>query len=124
MKRSKGGGAAAAGREPVEHWDKLLRPVLKKSPDFAKNFLAGLREARLIFGDRVHCPFLRPFFLSPSDEQRVRRAAETIAGVAERVARAALEDKSLFRQFHLRPEEERLVRMTRAHSMGRDATLL
>jgi hypothetical protein len=122
MKRSKSAGAAAAGREPVEHWDKLLRPVLKKSPNFAKNFLAGLREARLTFGDRVHCPFLRPFFLSPNDEQRVRRASETIAGVAERLARTSLEDNSLFKQFHLRPEEERLVRMTTGYGPASTAS--
>ena len=42
---------------------------------------------------------------------RVRRVVETIAAVAERVTAAAFEDNSLFQQFHLRPEEERLARM-------------
>jgi hypothetical protein len=97
--------------DPAEHWDRLLRPVVKKSPSFAKKFLAELRAAKLTFGKRVHCPFLRPFFLSPEDAERVRHAAETIAAVAERVTIAALKDNSLFEQFHLRPEEERLVRL-------------
>jgi uncharacterized circularly permuted ATP-grasp superfamily protein len=97
--------------DPVEYWDELLAPVLKKSPDFAKTFLAELRGARLTFGKRVHCPFLRPFFLSPADEERVRRVSETIAGVAEKVTSAAMEDEQLFQQFFLRPEEERLVRL-------------
>lgn len=97
--------------DPVEYWDELLRPLVKKSPALAKKFLAQLRDAKLTFGPRVHCPFLRPVFLSPQDEERVRRVAETIAELAERVTNAALEDRELLEQFHLRPEEERLVRM-------------
>ena len=91
--------------DPVEQWNDLLRPAVKKSPALARKFLVQLRNAKLTFGRRVHCPFLRPFFLSPRDEERVRRVAETIAAVAERVTMAALENNSLFQQFHLRPEE-------------------
>jgi hypothetical protein len=100
-----------AGATPVEHWDRLLRPLVKKSTALAEQFLEDVRSAKLTFGDRVHCPFLRPVFLSPEDEQRLRRVAEAIVAIAERVARQALEDEALFKQFHLRPEEERLVRM-------------
>ena len=100
----------AAG-DPIDHWNDLLRPTLEKAPTFPKQFLAELKGAKLTFGKRVHCPFLRPFFLSPEDEERVRRATEVIARVGERVAALAREDKSLMEQFHLRPEEERLVRI-------------
>jgi hypothetical protein len=102
---------SAAGQDPVECWNALLRPLLKESPDFPKQFFQELKEAKLTFGNRVHCPFLRPFFLSPQDEARVRHATETLAQLGERVASAALQDNSLFKQFHLRPEEERLVRL-------------
>ena len=101
----------AMASNPAEYWHELLRPVLDKSPDFPEVFLARLRSAKLTFGDRVHCPFLRPFFLSPEDEQRVRVVAETIAGLGERVATVALKDESLLAQLHLRPAEERLVRL-------------
>jgi len=101
----------AANSDPVEYWDALLRPRVKKSPALATKFLQEVRGAKLTFGKRVHCPFLRPVFLSPEDEQRVRMVAETIAAIAERLTSAALEDRSLFEQFHLRPEEERLVRL-------------
>ena len=96
---------------PSRHWDESLQPVLQATPGFPKKFLSELRAKKLTFGKRVHCPFLRPFFLSPEDEARVRRVSETIAAVAERVTTAALQDDSLFKQFHLRPEEERLARM-------------
>jgi uncharacterized circularly permuted ATP-grasp superfamily protein len=101
----------AGDLDPVEYWDQLLRPRLKRPTDLAKNFLKEVRAAKLTFGERVHCPFLRPVFLSPQDEQRVRRVAETIAAIAERLTAESLKDISLFKQFHLRQEEEALVRM-------------
>jgi hypothetical protein len=102
---------ATANPNPVEYWDKLLRPFVKKSTSLAEKFLEDVRAAKLTFGDRVHCPFLRPVFLSPEDEQRLRSVAEVIVKIAERTAHQAMEDASLFQQFHLRPEEERLVHM-------------
>ena len=115
---------APQNSDPVEYWDELLRPLLRKSPELAKKFLADVRGAKLMFGERVHCPFLRPVFLSPQDEQRVRLVAETIAAIAERLTTAALEDESLFRQFHLRPEEERLVRLTTGYGPASTASRL
>jgi uncharacterized circularly permuted ATP-grasp superfamily protein len=115
---------AARNRDPVEYWDELLRPLVKKSPELAKTFLADVRAAKLTFGDRVHCPFLRPVFLSAQDEQRVRLVAETIAAIAERLTAAALEDKALFQQFHLRPEEEQLVRLTTGYGPASTASRL
>ena len=80
-------------------------------PGLPEDLFERMRKAKLTFGDRVHCPFLRPFFLSPEDEERVRTVAETIAGLGERVVSAALDDQHIFAQLHLREEEERLVRI-------------
>ena len=98
--------------EPTVFWDALLRQELEKPPELVKNFLHSMRDAKLTFGKRTLCPFLRPFFLSPQDEQRVRDVAETMADLGERVAAAAMEDDSLLEQFHLREEEKRLARLT------------
>ena len=95
----------------AEQWHRLLKAKLRISPKFTEQFYAELRDAKLMFGDRVHCPFLRPFFLSPEDEQRVRVVAETMADLAERVTAAAMKDAGLLAQFHLRDEELRLVRL-------------
>jgi uncharacterized circularly permuted ATP-grasp superfamily protein len=110
--------------DPVEYWDELLRPLVEKSPELARNFLEQVRAAKLTFGDRVHCPFLRPVFLSPEDEQRVRTVAEAIAAIAERLTSAALDDNSLLEQFHLRPEEERLVRLPSGYGPASTASRL
>src|SRR5262249_43716358 len=96
---------------PAGDWHELLRSTLQKAPDFPAKFLAKLGTSKLTFGDRVHCPFLRPFFLSPEDERRVRVVAETMADLGERVVDAALQDGSLFGQLHLLPAEERLARL-------------
>ncbi|HEY8714206.1 MAG TPA: hypothetical protein VIM00_02450 [Candidatus Acidoferrum sp.] len=96
---------------PAESWQDLLQAALQKDPALPKDFLKKLRVQKLTFGDRVHCPFLRPFFLSPEEEERVRPVSETIAELGERVTVAALANKKLLAQFHLRPEEERLARL-------------
>src|SRR5437762_11841594 len=98
-------------RSPVQEWHAILKTTLVRLPALPEDLFKRMRGAKLTFGNRVHCPFLRPFFLSPEDEQRVRVVAETIADLGERVVTAALEDEKLLAQLHLRPAEERLARM-------------
>ena len=66
-----------------------------------------MRQRRLTFGDRLLCPFLRPFFLEPRDEARVALAAEKLWVVGERIARAAFDDPSLMNDLGLSDEERR-----------------
>jgi hypothetical protein len=110
--------------DPAEHWNALLRPLLQGSSEFLGQFQAALRGKNLIFGGRIHCPFLRPFFLSAADEERVRQVAETMVELAERVTSAALEDPALLKQFHLDPDEERLVRMHNGYGPASTASRL
>lgn len=83
-----------------------------------------MRAERLTFGDRVHCPFLRPFFLTTDDEHRVRGVAETIAQLGERVVKQALVDPPLLAQVALNPEEERLARIAPRYSTSSTASRL
>jgi hypothetical protein len=110
--------------DPAEEWSSILKSTLMRMPTLPEVLFKRMRKARLTFGNRVHCPFLRPFFLSPEDEERVRNVAETIAELGERVAAVALEDKNLFVQFHLRPEEERLARMHAGYGRASTASRL
>ena len=96
---------------PAEDWHEILKATLLRVPALPEELFKRMRKAKLTFGDRINCPFLRPFFLSPEDEARVRTVAETIAELGERVVLAALSDKNLFAQLHLREEEERLARI-------------
>ena len=110
--------------DPAEEWSSILKSTLLRMSALPEVLFKRMRKAKLTFGTRVHCPFLRPFFLSPDDEERVRTVAETIADLGERVAAVALEDKNLFVQFHLRPEEEHLARMHAGYGRASTASRL
>ena len=83
-----------------------------------------MRARKLTFGDRIHCPFLRPFFLTEQDEARMRAAAETIAALGERVVRAALESAAVFDQLGLTDAETRLVRIDPGYRTSSTASRL
>ena len=108
----------------MEDWNALLKSTLLRVPALPEDLFKRLRSSKLTFGDRVHCPFLRPFFLSPEDEERVRTVAETIADLGERITLAALDDKQLFAQLHLREEEERLARLPTGYGRASTASRL
>ena len=83
---------------PAEVWHGLLRLDVELGPAFSAELNARMRAEKLTFGDRVHCPFLRPFFLSSEDENRVREVAELVARLGERVVAQALTDPALLVQ--------------------------
>jgi uncharacterized circularly permuted ATP-grasp superfamily protein len=114
----------ANSQSPAELWHSLLRPETELQPAFCADLAAKMRERKLTFGDRIHCPFLRPFFLDERDESRVRAVAETIAVLGERVVQAALESKDLLAQLGLRPEEERLARIEPGYSTASTSSRL
>jgi uncharacterized circularly permuted ATP-grasp superfamily protein len=70
-----------------------------------------MREARLTFGGRLLCPFLRPFFLHPPDEARVTRAAEMLWTLGERVAKVAAGEAVMLERLGLSEAEIRLAQI-------------
>jgi hypothetical protein len=94
---------------PIDHWNALLRDI--DGPRLCGHLAGEMRARRLRFGDRVHCPFLRPFFLDASDEARVRGVVETLWTLGERVAQVALEVPGLLSQLALSDAEVRLARI-------------
>ena len=121
------GGSPQASRapsSPVDVWHGLLRPDVELTPEFCAELNARMRAERLTFGDRVHCPFLRPFFIDEQEEARVRPVAETIAVLGERVVQAALASPPLLAQVGLSPAEERLVRMEPGYARASTASRL
>ena len=94
---------------PIEAWHQSLRAGGGDSPEACGALARSMRERRLTFGDRIHCPFLRPFFLSGADEARIRSASETIAALGERVARLAIESPRLVHALGVTDAEARLI---------------
>jgi hypothetical protein len=110
--------------DAIGGWHALLRPDVELSPAACAGFAASMRTRKLTFGDRVHCPFLRPFFLTEQDEARMRAAAETIAALGERVVRAARESAAVFGQLGLDEAETRLVRIDPGYPTSSTASRL
>jgi hypothetical protein len=114
----------AAQNGPAEYWNSLLQAGSELTPEFSEGMAARMRGAKLTFGDRVHCPFLRPFFISQADDARIRQVAEAIAALGERVIPAALADRALLAQFGLTDEEERLARIDPGYAFASTASRL
>jgi uncharacterized circularly permuted ATP-grasp superfamily protein len=110
--------------DSIAAWNALLRPDVELTRAYCEEFAASMRVRKLTFGERVHCPFLRPFFLSEADEARMRAAAETIAALGERVTAAALTSRALFDQLGLSEAETRLVRLDPGYACASTASRL
>jgi uncharacterized circularly permuted ATP-grasp superfamily protein len=113
-----------APASPAEAWNSLLRPEIELAEPFWAELSARLRAAKLTFGGRVHCPFLRPLFLSRQDVGRITRVAEAIAAVGERVVQAALADHTIFDAVGLTDDERRLVSIDPGYSRASTASRL
>ncbi len=93
--------------DPIAHWDTLLRDA--DAAGLCRDLTERQRARRLRFGDRVLCPFLRPFFLDAAEEARVKHVAETLWTLGERVVRVAIDTPRLLRQLALSEAEIRLA---------------
>lgn len=114
---------------PAEVWSSLLRPEVELTEAYWLDLARRMREARLVFGDRLSCPFLRPLFMTVADEARQRRACEVLAAIGERMAHDVPSEPALLEAFGLSEAERRLVaidpRYDRASTASRvDAFLL
>lgn len=93
--------------DPIAAWHAILQE--HGSAGSCDDLASRLRERKLTFGSRVLCPFLRPFFLHPDDEQRVVRAAEALWRLGERLAHVAVQDHALLDALGLSRAELDLV---------------
>ncbi len=110
--------------DAIDAWHSLLRPEVELSRRYTQEFAASMRARKLTFGNRVHCPFLRPFLLTEADEARMRAAAETIAALGDRVTAAALATPSILGQLGLTEAETRLVRVDPGYGCASTASRL
>lgn len=94
---------------PAEIWSSLLRPEVELTEAYWLDLARRMREARLVFGNRLSCPFLRPLFMSVADEARQRRACEVLAAIGERMARDVPADGAMLDAFGLSEAERHLV---------------
>ena len=102
----------------------MLRPDVELTPEFAAGFTATLRAKHLHFGDRIHCPFLRPFFLDEEQVAEVRRVSETIARMGEQVVAASSSRPDLLDALALTETERSLVSIEPGYDRASTASRL
>src|SRR5260221_1563894 len=91
----------------AEDYHRLLRDEGGFREEFEARFFQKMREAKLTFGGRVLCPFLRPNFVAPGDYEQIRGVCRGIFRAIEKV-----EDqlgRELWDRVDLTPEERELV---------------
>jgi hypothetical protein len=110
--------------DAIAEWIGLLRSDHELTPVFCTSLADAMRDRKLTFGDRVHCPVLRPFFLSAADEARIREASERIAAIGERMTAAAITDRRLLTALGVTEAEERLIRIDPGYERASTASRL
>jgi hypothetical protein len=110
--------------DAIAAWQQGLRPDHELTPAYWATLAEAMRARKLTFGNRVHCPVLRPFFLSVRDESRIRAVSELIAGIGERVAQAAAGDPVLRAALGVTEAEERLIRIDPGYATASTASRL
>ena len=114
-----GGRRADLSADPIAAWHALVRE--DQGAELCGALAERMRERRLTFGGRLLCPFLRPFFLHPSDEARVTRAAGMLWHLGERVAKAASGDAAMLDHLGLNDDEIRLAQIDPGYDVASTA---
>ncbi len=95
-------------KEAVDYYHELLEDEELKRTSL-QALEDGLEEAKLIFGGRKLCPYLRPDFVLESDWKRVSAIGETIWGALQKVKDAAVEDENLLDELGVTEIEKDLI---------------
>jgi len=91
----------------VSDYDRLLRDEKALVEEMEDGLFERMRQAKLTFGGRMLCPFLRPNFVSPEVYEQVRGVCRAILGAIEKVeARLGTE---LWDRVDLTAEERELM---------------
>jgi uncharacterized circularly permuted ATP-grasp superfamily protein len=95
-------------KEAVNYYHQLLedQALAEESREMLD---ARLEEARLIFGGRRLCPYLRPHFITKSDWNRVSAICETVFGALQKIKDAAVANDELLDELGVNGIERELI---------------
>src|SRR5256714_10732475 len=96
--------------EAVAYYHRLLEDQ-ELAQSSLKLLDEGFERAKLIFGGRRLCPYLRPHCVTEDDFTQVVRVCETVWNAIEKVKDAAVADESLLDELGLTPIERELVKI-------------
>ena len=110
--------------DPIDTWTSLLGQDGELTEAWWDAQAQRMLDARLVFGGRLSCPFLRPLFMDARDEARQRAACEAIARIGERIIPEALADDALLAEFGLSDAERSLVAIDPGYGYASTASRL
>ncbi len=110
--------------DPLQTWMALLGEGGELSQGWWEAHAERMHDARLVFGGRLSCPFLRPLFMDAADEARQRIACESIARIGERIIGDAMADEALLAEFGLTDAERALVAIDPGYAYASTASRL
>ena len=100
----------------VEELDHAIFNDPRINSDLFERLTALQRELGLLHDSRPLCSFLRPYIMPRSQYETLARAAETLAGVFERLTERALSDDALLAELCLTEREEKMARVDPGYS--------
>lgn len=95
-------------KQAINDYNALLEDEELKNSSL-EELEAKLEEARLIFGGRKLCPYLRPHFVLESDWKRVSEIGETVWTALQKVKDAAIESDELLDELGMTEIERELI---------------
>ena len=95
-----------AGRA-ADDYHAMLRDEKALFQELESHFFDRMREAKLTFGGRVLCPFIRPKFVDPGVYEQIRGVCRGIFRAIEKVERTL--GRELWDRVDVTPEERELV---------------
>jgi hypothetical protein len=101
------GAVDDVARRAADDWHELLASERALVAELESHFFEKMRAARLTFGGRVLCPFLRPNFVSPAAYEQIRGVCRAIFAAIEKLE--AKLGPELWERVELTPEERELV---------------
>ena len=96
-----------ATRRAADDYHRLLRDDRALVEELEQRFFDRMREAKLTFGGRVLCPFLRPNFVSPAVYEEIRGVCRGIFRAIEKAEERL--GQGLWDRVDMTPEERELA---------------
>ncbi len=94
-------------RQAADDYHRLLRDETGLVQEIEHRFFERMREAKLTFGGRVLCPFLRPNFVSPAAYEQIKGVCRGIFRAIEKVESTL--GRELWDRVDVTPDERELV---------------
>ena len=100
---------ASAVQEAIAHYDQLLRDAALTAADY-QAFQKRVIDAKITFGGRSSCPYMRPQFVSAEQWAHVQKVTKLVNQAMEKAAPFFESDPAIRDLLRLTPEEEMLIK--------------